>query len=172
MKRLPLFGALFALITLASCAPTIDSGNQGVACFDTGSGMKCVPLEQLPANTPAMCIDKDGETDASQSSASGPSASDNDTSASSDAPGALLTDDPDEPDDDDAPDAPDGESDSSTEDDSGASDSTEETCGTGTDTDADGVSDSKDCDCLDVDTPTNVPPGGGVGTDGGGPVIL
>jgi len=172
MKRLPLLGLILAL---ASCEATIDSGgatdDQSVACYDTGSGMKCVPLDQLPSNTTAVCIDKDGVTDVSQSSAEGPSPSDNDTSQSSDSPDLMaglptgLTDDDDD----------DGDSDDSTDDDSGASNSTEENCATGTDTDADGVSDSQDCDCIDADTPTNVPPGGtppGSPTGGGGPIIL
>ena len=162
MKRLPLLGLVLALA--ASCGSSLDNNDQALACFDTGSGMKCVPLDELPANTEAMCIDTDGETDVSQSSASGVSLSDNATSESSDAQNVVLPTEEDDGDDDDG-----GTSDSSTEDASGASDSSEEACGTGVDTDNDGTSDSKDCDCLDADTPTNMPPGG---DGGGGPIIL
>ena len=171
MKRLPLLGLVLALA--ASCGISIENSGQDLACFDTGSGMKCVPLDELPAGTEAMCIDTDGETDVSQSSASGVSLSDNATSESSDAQNVVLPTEGDDGDDDDGGDDDGGDdggtSDSSTEDASGASDSTEEACGTGVDTDNDGTSDSKDCDCLDADTPTNMPPAGG---GGGGPVIL
>jgi len=163
MKRLPLFGFISALLALTSCGASVDNTDQTVACYDTGHGMKCVPIGELPANTTATCIDKDGVTETSQSSDSGPSPSDNDTSQSSDSPNVLLGDD--DGDDDD-----DGDGiDSSAEDASGASDSTAKSCATGVDADGDGVSDSKDCDCVGPDAP---PPGTIPPPTPGGPVIL
>ena len=161
MKRLPLLGFISALLTLASCGASVDNTDQTVACYDTGHGMKCVPIAELPASTNAMCIDKDGVTETSASSDSGPSPSDNDTSQSSDAPTAPDgTADGDDGDDGD---------DSSAEDASGASDSTAKNCATGVDTDGDGVSDSQDCDCVGPDAP---PPGTIPPPAPGGPVIL
>jgi len=148
MKRLPLLGFVLAL---ASCTPTLGNEDQTVACYDTGHGMKCVPLAELPSSTTAMCIDKEGEAKNSASSASGPSASDNDTSQSSDSPNLVR---PGGDDDDDKDDHP-----SSAEDPSGASDSAAHDCATGADTDGDGISDSKDCGCLDPDVPPGTPPG-------------
>jgi len=142
MKRLPLLGLIFAL---ASCGTSLNSSEQAIACYDTGSGMKCVQLADLPDNVEAVCIDTDGDTTTSQSSASGPSADDNDTSASSDSPdaplreGGIATTDADD----------------SVEDASGDSDSAEDPgCGgNGADADGDGTSDSTDCDCVDPDDP-------------------
>jgi hypothetical protein len=144
MKRLLGLGFISTLLALASCSASVNDTNQNqtVACYDTGNGMKCVPVAQLPANTTAVCLDKDG-TKASES---------NDTA-----------DTPDGDDDDDlvGNGTPAGDADSD-------SDSTSRHCTTGapagTDTDSDGISDSKDCDCVAPDAPTSpttTPPGGG-----------
>lgn len=169
MKRLPLLGLILAL---AACGSSLDNDGQGLACYDTGSGMKCVPLKDLPAGTEAMCVDTDGETTVSQSSASGPSLSDNDTSESSDAPMANVL-----------PTGGGGDDSSSGEDLSGNSISSEEDCGgdpmtdgedsnsgedsngdgfsdSSSDADGDGTDDSQDCDCLDPDGPPTGDPGG------------
>lgn len=139
MKRLPLLGLIFAL---ASCGASLNSSEQAIACYDTGSGTKCVQLADLPAGAEAICVDTDGDTTTSASSASGPSADDNDTSVSSDSPEAPP------PADVTATAAGD-----SAEDASGDSASTEDSgcVGDGADGDSDGTSDSTDCDCVDPD---------------------
>jgi hypothetical protein len=135
MKRLPLLGLLlFTLAALASCTGTIDSTEQTIACYDTGHGMKCVPLADLPANTTAACLDKSGETKAP---AQGDSNSADTSDSGSDSNG-------------------DGNSDSSAEGDSHPSGSGQQ-CAAGADTDDDGISDSKDCNCTGTTNPT--PPG-------------
>ena len=56
MKRLPLLGLVLAL---ASCGTSIDNTDQALACYDTGSGMKCVPLDDdtvLTARELGICL--------------------------------------------------------------------------------------------------------------------
>lgn len=170
MKRLPLLGFILAL---ASCDASIDNSDQGVACYDTGSGMKCVPVGELPAGAKAECTDTDGEIETSQSSASGVSLSDNDTSESSDAPGVLPTGGGE---DSDSGEDMSGNSESSSSNncpgggkmtDGHDSNSGEDTDGDGnsdssSDEDGDGTDDSQDCDCVDPDGPP---------TGDGGPII-
>jgi clumping factor A len=149
MKRLPLLGLILAL---ASCAPSLGSDDQTVACYDTGHGMKCVPLSELPSGSTATCINKgDGKTDGGTTAGTDNSDSDSDeaSNSASDSNG-------------------DGNSDSSAAGDSNSnSDSTDDStdkdsdsakdCAAGADVDSDGISDSKDCDCLGPDNPQNTP---------------
>jgi cysteine-rich repeat protein len=155
MKRLPLIGAL--LFGLAACVseesatrpqqdpPTfggVDDTDTTIACYDTGHGVKCVFKREMPADASVVCTDHDGFAKASESSASGPSPSDDDTSDSSDGPHrdhGNCNDSSDSADDDS------GNSDSDTKD-VGCDDPNG-------DADGDGVPNGQDCDCACPDNP-------------------
>jgi len=152
------FGLLAAVLTLglAGCSLGTNSTDQKMVCYDTGSGVKCVQQSLLPAGAQAVCEDNDGDTNgvSSESSDDGPSADDDDVSASSDAADGDESDSTGD-EGDDACDAL-GDSDSEDSDDvDGTSESS--------DTDTDGVPDAEDCDCT-----TQPPPDGG--GDGGTPI--
>jgi hypothetical protein len=154
------FGLLAAVLTLglAGCSLGTNSTDQKMVCYDTGSGVKCVQQSLLPAGATAICEDNDGDTNgaSSESSDEGPSADDDDVSASSDAADGDESDSNGD-DGEDADDACDALGDSESED-SDDVDGTSES----SDTDSDGVPDAEDCDCT-----TPPPDGGG---DGGTPI--
>ena len=144
MKRLALVFSGLVAIGLAGCGIGTDSTEEKIACYDTGSGVKCVPLGAVPAGASTVCEGGDSDpTDSSESSADGPSPSDDDTSVSSD---EANTDD-------------------------AESGSTSEDCGDNSesDDDSDGVPNGEDCDCgvpddgggetPPTDPPTEPPPG-------------
>jgi len=154
------FGLLAAVLTLglAGCSLGTNSTDQKMVCYDTGSGVKCVQQSLLPAGAQAVCEDNDGDTNnvSSESSDDGPSADDDDVSASSDAADGDESDS--------TGDADDGEDECDALGDSDSEDS-DEVDGTSesSDTDGDGVGDADDCDCT-----TQPPPDGG--GDGGTPI--
>jgi len=159
MTRFTLLGAVLVTLGLASCSMGTNSTDQKVACYDTGSGVKCVPITSLPAGATPVCEDNDGDTNgaSSESSADGPSPSDGDTSASSDS-GEDGSDSGDSDGGDECEHVGDSGSDSS----DGADGTSASSDG-----DSDGVPDTEDCDCT-----TQPPPdgGGGGGDTGGTPI--
>ena len=58
-----LFGGIVIALGLSSCSVGTDSTNQKVACYDTGSGVKCVQQSLLPAGASVVCEDDDGSDD-------------------------------------------------------------------------------------------------------------
>ncbi len=135
MKRLA-----FLFLVLVGCTTgTEGQTEQQLACYDTGSGIKCVPQNDVPAGARTTCTGGDGPV-GSESSDEGPSPSDDGTSVSSDTGNG--------------PENVDG--DDSDGDDSGASNSDSGTgCGASTsDSDGDGTPNGEDCDCGGQDDPT------------------
>lgn len=169
MKRIPILAGLAGLaIALSGCVAgdRTSSTSQFVSCYDTGFGIKCVEAHDIQAQFDVdnngtidhlVCTDDGDQDPTSQSSDSGPSASDDATSESSDTGNHLDQLTADSGDDDS------GESDSASgggECGDGASDSDSESTqvgasdsgdGSDSDGDDDGVSDSEDCDCVDPD---------------------
>ncbi len=45
------------MLTFASCGVSLDSVDQEVACYDTGHGMKCVALSEVPDDAAVTCVD-------------------------------------------------------------------------------------------------------------------
>jgi cysteine-rich repeat protein len=160
MKRLNLIASL--LFGITACVASVEQPKPAdpidppgdvvppddtMACYDTGLGIKCVLKRQMPAGTEAVCSDHDGDTRASDSSNSGPSPSDDDTSDSSDGPKrpGCGSEDSSESNDDDS-----GNSDSDTKD---------EGCDVPDgDADGDGVPNDQDCDCACPDNPDPTQP--------------
>jgi len=140
-----LLGGLFIALGLSSCSVGTDSTNQKVACYDTGSGVKCVQASLLPAGTTAICEDDDGSDDTDDDATDGTDdlrvLPDDDGGDDSDAESCVKAGDSGS----DESDGVDGTSDSS-------------------DTDGDGVPDGSDCDCTGTTPPTDPPPPDGGGT--------
>jgi len=137
-----LLGGLFIALGLSSCSMGTNSTEQKVACYDTGSGVKCVPFRSLPAGATPICEDDDGSSESV------------DGDDGDDVAGVLPDDDGDDSDADSCTHAGDSGSDSSDGMD-GTSDSS--------DTDGDGVPDGDDCDCATPPPPEPPPPGGDTG---------
>ena len=140
-----LLGGLFIALGLSSCSVGTDSTNQKVACYDTGSGVKCVQASLLPAGATPVCEDDDGSDDTD----------DDATDGTDDFAGVLPDDDGDDSDADECGHVGDSGSESS--------DGVDGTSAS-SDTDDDGVPDNEDCDCTGTTPPTDPPPPDGGGT--------
>lgn len=155
MKRLAVI-ALF--LGFAGCTASTSEDLSGVVCYDTGTGLKCVPHDQVPRNATVTCEGGDADTGGSNSSISNngsDSGSDTDGDGNSDSSdGGAHADDSE------------GDSDSSA---AGGGD-----CGgSQSDDDSDGVANGQDCDCTGPGggdgggtPPTDPPPDTGTGTTG------
>jgi hypothetical protein len=139
-----LLGGLFIALGLSSCSVGTDSTNQKVACYDTGSGVKCVQASLLPAGATPVCEDDDGSDDTD----------DDATDGTDDFAGTLHEDGGDDSDAESCVKAGDSGSESSDGMDGTSASS---------DTDGDGVPDGDDCDCTGTTPPPQPPPGGDTG---------